>query len=58
VMYWYTGELHEEGEVPLFVDSLMVLFVENRPAALSIESMRRQERSRARSRVLPAESVC
>ncbi|MYC35876.1 MAG: hypothetical protein F4X66_03025 [Chloroflexi bacterium] len=32
VMYWYTGELHEEGEVPLFVDSLMVLFVENRPA--------------------------
>ena len=32
VMYWYTGELHEEGEVPLFVDSLMVMFVENRPA--------------------------
>ncbi len=32
VMYWYTGELYE-GEVDaLLVDSLMVLFVENRPA--------------------------
>ena len=35
VMYWYTGEVRDEedGEFnPLFVDSLMVLFVENRDA--------------------------
>ena len=32
VMYWYTGELYDEDDVPLFVDSLMVLFVENRDA--------------------------
>ena len=32
VMYWYTGELYDDEDAPLFVDSLMVLFVENRPA--------------------------
>ena len=32
VMYWYTGELYDGDDVPLFVDSLMVLFVENRDA--------------------------
>ena len=32
VMYWYTGELYDDEDIPLFVDSLMVLFVENRDA--------------------------
>ena len=32
VMYWYTGELYDDDDAPLFVDSLMVLFVENRDA--------------------------